>query len=43
MRTQLGYIKALGAGAISLTPVLKNIPYEESVYHGYGIPGLPDD
>lgn len=37
VREQLGYIKALGAGAIWLTPVLKNIPYEESVYHGYGI------
>ena len=37
MREQLGYIKALGAGAIWLTPVLKNIPYEETVYHGYGI------
>ena len=37
VREQLGYIKALGAGAIWLTPVVKNIPYEDTVYHGYGI------
>jgi glycosidase len=34
---QLGYIKALGAGAIWLSPVLKNLPFDAGSYHGYGI------
>lgn len=34
---QLGYIRQLGAGAIWLSPVLKNVPFEEGTYHGYGI------
>ena len=37
VREQLGYIKALGAGAIWLTPILKNCPYDDTLYHGYGI------
>jgi glycosidase len=34
---QLKYIKALGAGAIWLSPVLKNLPFDTGSYHGYGI------
>jgi glycosidase len=34
---QLGYIKALGAGALWLSPVLKNLPFDAGSYHGYGI------
>ena len=37
VREQLGYIRALGAGAIWLTPVLKNCSYDDTLYHGYGI------
>jgi len=34
---QLGYIKSLGATAIWLSPVLKNLQWDEGSYHGYGI------
>lgn len=34
---QLPYIKQLGAGAIWLSPVLKNFSFEPNTYHGYGI------
>jgi glycosidase len=34
---QLPYIKGLGAGAIWLSPVLENVPFEDGTYHGYGI------
>ena len=34
---QLDYIKNLGAGAIWLSPVLKNLPWDLGSYHGYGI------
>lgn len=37
IQKQLGYIKALGAGAIWLSPVLKNLSFSEGSYHGYGI------
>ena len=37
IRDRLAYIKGLGAGAIWLSPVLKNVPFEEGTYHGYGI------
>jgi glycosidase len=37
IRQQLGYIKSLGAGAIWLSPVLKNLPFDAGSYHGYGI------
>jgi len=37
IQDQLAYIKGLGAGAIWLSPVLKNVPFEEGTYHGYGI------
>jgi glycosidase len=38
VREQLAYIKSLGAGAIWLTPVLKNVQFpKEYNYHGYGI------
>src|SRR6476646_6978787 len=37
VESQLGYIKALGAGAIWLSPVLKNLHFELNSYHGYGI------
>ena len=36
IKDQLGYIKDLGAGAIWLSPVLKNLQAHE-IYHGYGI------
>ena len=34
---QLSYIKQLGAGAIWLSPVLKNFSFDPNTYHGYGI------
>jgi glycosidase len=37
IKDKLPYIKGLGAGAIWLSPVLKNVPFEEGTYHGYGI------
>ncbi len=37
IQDQLPYIKGLGAGAIWLSPVLANVPFEEGTYHGYGI------
>jgi glycosidase len=37
IQQRLGYIKQLGAGAIWLSPVLKNVPFEQGTYHGYGI------
>jgi pullulanase/glycogen debranching enzyme len=37
IREQLDYLAELGAGAIWLSPVLKNCPYSPFTYHGYGI------
>jgi len=37
VQAQLQYIKNLGAGAIWLSPVLKNLPFDAGSYHGYGI------
>ena len=42
LRQRLDYLEALGAGAIWITPVLKNVPLidgqpNEGTYHGYGI------
>jgi glycosidase len=37
VQAQLSYIKQLGAGAIWLSPVLKNLGFEKHTYHGYGI------
>jgi glycosidase len=37
VEAQLSYIKDLGAGAIWLSPVLKNLLFEPQTYHGYGI------
>jgi glycosidase len=37
VRRRLGYIARLGAGAIWLSPVLKNCQFEDTTYHGYGI------
>lgn len=37
IKEQLAYIKGLGAGAIWLSPVLKNLPWADGSYHGYGI------
>jgi len=37
VQQQLAYIKHLGAGAIWLSPVLKNFQFDPSTYHGYGI------
>jgi glycosidase len=36
VQAQLSYLKGLGAGAIWLSPVLKNFLFEQT-YHGYGI------
>src|SRR5260370_3689268 len=33
----LHYLKDLGAGAVWLSPVLKNLPFDKFSYHGYGI------
>jgi glycosidase len=33
----LQYIRELGAGAIWLSPVLRNVGFEQGTYHGYGI------
>jgi len=37
VQQQLAYIKQLGAGAIWLSPVLKNFIFDPNTYHGYGI------
>lgn len=37
IQDQLPYIQQLGAGAIWLSPVLKNVPFQAGTYHGYGI------
>jgi glycosidase len=37
VQQQLAYIKQLGAGAIWLSPVLKNFSFDPGTYHGYGI------
>jgi glycosidase len=37
VQEQLAYIKNLGAGAIWLSPVLKNLRFDRGSYHGYGI------
>jgi glycosidase len=37
VKQQLAYLKSLGAGAIWLSPVLKNLPFDAGSYHGYGI------
>lgn len=37
VKDQLAYIKGLGAGAIWLSPVLKNVQSQGGTYHGYGI------
>jgi glycosidase len=37
IQDQLPYIKQLGAGAIWISPVLKNVPLQSGTYHGYGI------
>jgi glycosidase len=37
VQAQLRYIKGLGAGAIWLSPVLKNTSFDQGSYHGYGI------
>jgi glycosidase len=37
VKDQLQYLKELGAGAIWLSPVLRNLGFEAATYHGYGI------
>lgn len=37
VQQQLSYIKGLGAGAIWLSPPLKNFKFDLNTYHGYGI------
>jgi glycosidase len=37
VQAQLPYIKALGFGALWLSPVLQNPAFDQSAYHGYGI------
>lgn len=34
---RLSYIQGLGAGALWLSPVLKNLQWDPHIYHGYGI------
>ena len=36
IRQQLPYLKELGAGAVWLSPVIKNCIYEDGTFHGYG-------
>src|SRR3954467_3486400 len=37
IRERLRYIKDLGAGAVWLSPVLKNRQSDDGTFHGYGI------
>src|SRR5499433_1978322 len=37
VQQQLPYIRQLGAGAIWLSPPLKNLPFSDGSYHGYGV------
>jgi glycosidase len=37
VQEKLGYLQDLGVGAIWLSPVQKNLQWEEGTYHGYGI------
>src|SRR5690242_5946377 len=37
VRASLDYLAGLGAGALWLSPVLKNCGYDPGSYHGYGI------
>ena len=37
IKAQLSYIRDLGAGAIWLSPILKNAMFDQGSYHGYGI------
>jgi glycosidase len=37
VKAQLPYLKQLGVGAIWLSPVLKNCPWNNDSHHGYGI------
>src|SRR5438105_8257384 len=37
IQQQLPYLKRLGVGALWLSPVLKNLRFDEGSYHGYGI------
>jgi len=37
VQQELAYIKSLGASAIWLSPVLKNLKFDAGSYHGYGI------
>ena len=37
VQQQLSYIRQLGAGAIWLSPPLKNFQFDQNTYHGYGI------
>ncbi|MBV9356137.1 MAG: alpha-amylase [Chloroflexi bacterium] len=36
VQSQLGYLRSLGAGALWLSPVIKNPLYWQKSYHGYG-------
>jgi glycosidase len=37
IRAQLPYLKKLGAGALWISPALKNLQFDAGTYHGYGI------
>ena len=37
VKDQLPYLKSLGAGAVWLSPALRNLGFEPATYHGYGI------
>jgi hypothetical protein len=37
VKAQIPYLKALGAGAIWISPALRNLEFDTATYHGYGI------
>jgi glycosidase len=37
VKAQIPYLKALGAGAIWISPALRNLGFDTGTYHGYGI------
>jgi glycosidase len=41
LRSKLGYLRRLGVTAIWISPVFKQVPFEET-YHGYGIQNFLD-
>jgi glycosidase len=37
LRSKLGYLKRLGVTVIWISPIFKQVPFDASSYHGYGI------